>query len=76
MFKSKVLKMPTHREILQDAISKLHEVYDTAGYLRDHSTREMQEEYNNVRRYLPEIIEFLRKIDDELISDSLAKEEL
>jgi hypothetical protein len=34
----------THREILQNAIGKLQEVYDTANQLRDHSTPEMQEE--------------------------------
>jgi hypothetical protein len=68
--------MATHREILQDAIRKLQEVYDTANYLRDHSTGEMQAEYNNVRRHLPTIWGFLQKIDDKLIPDSLAKEEL
>jgi len=69
-------EIKTHRERLQDAIKKLNEVYDEAGYLRDHSTLEMQEEYNNVRKYLPSIWGFLQKIDDKLIPDSLAQERL
>jgi len=66
----------THRERLQDSINKLQEVYEEAGYLRDHSTSEMQAEYNNVREYLPHIWGFLQKIDDKLIPDSLAQEKI
>lgn len=66
----------THRERLQQAIKALNEVYDQCEYLRDHSTTEMQAEYNNVRQYLPSINNFLKKIDDKLIPDSLAQEQL
>jgi tRNA A58 N-methylase Trm61 len=66
----------THREILQDAIEKLQQVYDTANRLRDHSTPAMQQEYNNVRRDLPSIWGYLQKIDNNLISDSMAHKEL
>ncbi len=66
----------THREKLQNAIAKLQEVYDTCNHLRDHSNSEMQQEYNNVKRYLPEIWGFLQKIDNEIIPDSLSREEL
>lgn len=66
----------THRERLQASIKKLQEVYDETGLLRDHSTTQMQEEYNNVRNYLPAIWGFLQKIDDKLIPEELAQEEL
>ena len=66
----------THRERLQNAIKNLQNVYDETGVLRDHSTTQMQEEYNNVRLYLPAIWGFLQKIDDKLIPDSLAQEKL
>lgn len=68
--------MATHRKRIQESIKKLQEVYNEAGYLRDHSTDEMQVEYNNLREYLPLIWAFLQKIDDKLIPDSLAQEEL
>lgn len=68
--------MPTHREKLQEAILKLQEIYDLAGSLRDHSTLEMQREYNNVRRELPNIWGYLQKIENNLLSDSHAEQEL
>ncbi len=66
----------THRERLQKSITKLQEVYDEAGYLRDHSTSEMQAEYNKIREYLPAIWGILQKVDNNLIPDSLANERL
>lgn len=68
--------MSTHREILQECIEKLQEVYDTVNRLRDHSTSEMQHQYNNVRRDLPNVWGYLQKIDNNLISDAMAEKEL
>ena len=68
--------MATHREKLQAAIQCLQDVYDEAGYLRDHSTEPMQIEYNKVREFLPYIWRSLQMIDNKLIPDSLAEEEL
>lgn len=66
----------THRKEIQSSIAKLQEVYDTAGKLRDHSTPQMQKEYNNVRRALPTVWEYFQIIDNNLISDEMAKDEV
>lgn len=66
----------THRERLQRATNQLTEVYEEVGYLRDHSTTEMQHEYNRFREYLPALRGILVKIDNKLIPDSLANKEL
>jgi hypothetical protein len=68
--------MATHRVKLQTAIEQLQQVYDEVGYLRDHSTEKMEIEYNKVREYLPHIWGFLQTVDNKLIPDSLANEEL
>lgn len=68
--------MATHRERLQKAIQDLQKVYDEVEYLRDHSTTEMQEEYNQVRKYLPAIWSILQKVDNKLIPESLAQQEI
>jgi hypothetical protein len=66
----------THRERLQNSIANLQEVYDEVGYLRDHSTPEMQTEYNKVREFLPAIWAILQKVDNKLIPESIANKQL
>ena len=66
----------THRHKLQKCIADLQAVYDQMSYLRDHSTLEMQEEYNNVRRKLPDVWKHLQNIDNNLIPQALADTEL
>jgi hypothetical protein len=73
---TKTSNSKTHRSRLQTSIKGLQEVYDEVGYLRDHSTAEMQNEYNKVREYLPLIWKILQKVDDKLLPDALAQEEL
>lgn len=65
-----------HRERLQASIARLQEVQDEVGYLRDHATPEMKTEYTKVREFLPIIWGFLQKVDNELMPDSISKQEL
>lgn len=66
----------THRERLQQAIQQLNDIYEEVGFLRDHSTPEMQAEYNLVRQHLPSIQGILTKIDNKIIPEALAQQEL
>ncbi len=66
----------THRERLQNAISKLQEVYDEVGYLRDHANPEMKAEYNKVREHLPSVWKYLQNVDNRCMPKVLADEEL
>ena len=68
--------MATHRDRLQAAVLKLQEVYDEVGYLRDHSTMEMKDEYNKVREVLPSVWKYLQNVDNRHIPEALANEEL
>lgn len=66
----------THRERLQKSINKLQEVYDEIGYLRDHATPAMQQQYNEVRKFLPVIWSHLQKVDNNIMPDEIAKQKL
>lgn len=68
--------MATHRERLQKAIEDLQNIQDEVRYLRDHATLEMKEEYNKVIEYIPLIWQPLQKVDNKLIPDSLANEDI
>lgn len=69
-------KPVSYREALQRMISKLQEVYDEAEALRDCSGYEKFEgktEMNHVRKFLPEIWQPLKKLDNGM-TESFAKQ--
>lgn len=59
----------TYREVLQEMISQLQKVYDTAEALRDcsgYGKFEGKDEMNKIRGLLPEVWQPLQKLDNNM----------